>query len=157
MKNSILAVTLFALLALSARDLQAQAYVPYYGPYWDLQYQQYLQYQHYLQWQQYLAYLQQYDPYYELHVMHYQLYLQPYQPYQLYQPCCYAWGAVIPDWSVPIAPRSRAVMNPRPEAFISQRSQATIGTLPGATAPLPRATGPLPRAASPTPQGTGRR
>ena len=73
MKKSFLAVTLLALLVLGTRDLQAQAYSPYYyNPYWDAQYQQY---QQYLQWQQYLAYLQQYDPYYELHVMHYQLYL----------------------------------------------------------------------------------
>src|SRR5207302_7639490 len=97
MKTSFLAVTLLALLVLGTRDLQAQAYGPYYyNPYWDVQYQQY---QQYLQWQEYLAYLQQYDPYYELHVMHYQLYLQPYQPYQIYQPCCYVGG--IPVWSTP--------------------------------------------------------
>jgi hypothetical protein len=150
MKNSFLAVTLLALLAVGSRDLQAQPYGPYYSPYWDVQYQQYLQYQYYLQWQQYLAYLQQYDPYYELHMMHYQLYLQPYQPYQIYQPCCYAWGAVIPDWSVPIGPRPRPVMNPRLQAFIGPRSQIAVSTLPGAT-------GPLPRAASPLSQATGRR
>jgi hypothetical protein len=63
MKKSFLAVTLLALLVLGTRDLQAQAYSPYYyNPYWDAQYQQY---QQYLQWQQYLAYLQQYDPYYD--------------------------------------------------------------------------------------------
>ena len=82
MKNLSLAVTLFTLLILGSRDGQAQVYGPYYGPYWDFQYQQY---QNYLQWQQYLQYLQQYDPYYDLHLMHYQLYLQPYQP------CCYCW------------------------------------------------------------------
>ena len=125
MKKSLLAVTLLALLVLGARDLQAQAYGPYYNPYWDVQYQQYLQYQHYLQWQQYLEYLRQTDPYYELHVMHYQLYLRPYQPYQIYQPCCYAWGVIIPRWSAPVSPRSHA-----------------------AVTPLPRAVGPLPRATS---------
>ena len=51
MKNSFLAITLLALLVLGSRDVQAQAYGPYYDPYWDAQYQQY---QQYLQWQQYL-------------------------------------------------------------------------------------------------------
>ena len=147
MKKSFLAVTLLALLVLGTRDLQAQAYGPYYyNPYWDVQYQQY---QQYLQWQQYLAYLQQYDPYYELHVMHYQLYLPPYPSYQLYQPCCYAGGVIIPEWSAPTGPQSRPNINPRPQV-ISPRSQ-------GAVSPLPRAAGPLPRAASPLPQATGRR
>ena len=99
---------------MGSRDVQAQAYGPYYGPYWDFQYQQY---QHYLQWQQYLQYLQQYDPYYELHVMHYQLYLQPYQPYQVYQPCCYSLGVNIPAWSRPIAPQLRAFINPRSQTL----------------------------------------
>ena len=105
MKALFLGVALLGLLVLDARDLRAQAYVPYYGPYWDVQYQ------HYLQWQDYLRYLRQTDPYYELHVMHYQLYLQPYQPYQIYQPCCYTFG--IPARSstfsrVPHRARSRA-------------------------------------------------
>lgn len=99
MKAFCLAVALFGLLVLDARDLRAQAYGPYYGPYWDVQYQQNLQYQHYLKWQEYLDFLRQTDPYYELHVMHYQLYRQPYQPYQIYPPCCYAIG--IPTWSTP--------------------------------------------------------
>src|SRR5688572_19332019 len=99
MKNLLLAVTLIALLIVGSGAVQAQAYGPYYGPYWDFHYQQY---QNYLQWQQYLHYLQQYDPYYKLHVMHYQLYLQPYQPYQLYAPCCYTLGANIPARSRPI-------------------------------------------------------
>jgi hypothetical protein len=99
MKTSFLAVALLGLLVLGARDLQAQVYGPYYGPYGDVQYQQYLQYQHYLQWQDYLEYLRQTDPYYELHIIHYQLYLQPYQSYQIYQPCCYAFG--IPARSSP--------------------------------------------------------
>jgi hypothetical protein len=113
MKKFLLAVTLLALLVVGSRGVQAQAYGPYYGPYWDFQYQQY---QNYLQWQQYLQYLQQYDPYYDLHVMHYQLYLQPYQPYQLYQPCCYSLGATIPAWSRPFAPalisRSKGAVGP---------------------------------------------
>ncbi len=143
MKKSFLAVTLLALLVLGTRDLQAQAYSPYYyNPYWDAQYQQY---QQYLQWQQYLAYLQQYDPYYELHVMHYQLYLPPYPSYQLYQPCCYAGGVIVPDWSATISPQPRPIMNPRLRAFTGPRSQSAV-------APLPRAAAPLPGAAS-----TGRR
>jgi hypothetical protein len=93
MKASFLAVALLSLLFLRAPEVQAQAYNPYYGPFWDAQYQQYLQYQHELQWQHYLQYLQQYDPYYELHVMHYQLYRQRYyQPYPMYLPCCYGFG-----------------------------------------------------------------
>jgi hypothetical protein len=148
MKKSFFAVTLLALLlVLGTRDLKAQAYGPYYyDPYWDAQYQQY---QQYLQWQQYLAYLQQYDPYYDLHLMHYQLYLPPYQSYQVYQPCCFAGGVIVPD-SSPIGPPSRPVMNPRLQAFINQRSQAAV-------APLPRAAGPLPGAVSSLPQATGRR
>lgn len=120
MKRSLLAVTLLALLLVGSRDVQAQAYGPYYGPYWDFQYQQY---QNYLQWQQYLQYLQQYDPYYDLHVMHYQLYLQPYQPYQLYQPCCYSLGVSIPAWSRPFAPA------------LIPRSEAAGGRLPRGAGP----------------------
>jgi hypothetical protein len=148
MKNSFLAITLLGLLVLGSRDVQAQAYGPsYYDPYWEAQYQQY---QQYLQWQQYLAYLQQYDPYYELHVMHYQLYLPPYPSYQLYQPCCYGGGVIVPDWSAPISPQPRPVMNPRLRGFTGSRPQSAV-------APLPRATAPLPPAASPLPGAIGRR
>lgn len=86
MKALILAIAIFGLLVLCAPNLWAQLYGPYYGPYGDAQYQQYLQYQHYLQWQQYLDYLRQTDPYYDLHIMHYQLYLRPYQAFQTYPP-----------------------------------------------------------------------
>ena len=124
MKNFSLAVTLFTLLIVGNRDVQAQVYGPYYGPYWDFQYQQY---QNYLQWQQYLQYLQQYDPYYDLHLMHYQLYLQPYQPYQIYQPCCYSLGVTIPAWSRPFAPA------------LIPRFEGAVGGLPRRPGP-PRAT-----------------
>ena len=140
MKTSFLAIALLALLLVGARDLRAQVN-PYYDPYWDLQYQQYLQYQHYMQWQDYLAYLQQTDPYYELHLMHYQLYRQFYQPYQAYQPCCYAWG-VVPYSSIPIRPERGPIIAPRGRAFV---------------APLPRAVAPLPRAVSPLPHAAPRR
>ena len=131
MKKSFFAVTLLALLVLGSRDVQAQAYGPYYNPYWDFQYQQY---QQYLQWQQYLAYLQEYDPYYELHVIHYQLYLQPYQPYQIYQPCCFAGVVTVPTIDPrPIGPRSRPGRGPR--------GQGIVAPLPRATAPLPPAVG----------------
>lgn len=133
MKNSLLAITLLGLLALGSRDVQAQVY----DPYWDA-----IQYQQYLQHQQYLAYLQQYDPYYELHVMHYQLYLQPYRSYQHYQPCCYAWGVPI------LEPSTRIETPPRP--VIDSRSRTVV-------APAPRAVSPLPRATSPLPRVTGRR
>src|SRR5215475_12657158 len=148
MKNLFFAVTLFALLVLGGTDVRAQVYSPYYyDPYWDAQYQQY---QQYLQWQQYLASLQEYDPYYELHVTHYQLYLQPYQQYQIYQPCCYPGGVVIPDWSAPVGVPSRPIMSPHLRAFAGPRS-------PAAVAPLPRPTGPLPGAVSSLPPAIGRR
>jgi len=109
MKASCLAIALFGLLVLGAPDLRAQAYGPYYyGPYWDVQYQQYLQ------WQGYLEYMRQTDPYYELHAMHYQLYLQPYQPYQMYAPCCYAIG--IPAWSTPLGRTPHAARSRAPQA-----------------------------------------
>jgi hypothetical protein len=137
MKKFFLAVALLVLLIVGSRGVPAQAYGPFYDPYWEFQYQQYL---NYLQWQQYLQYLQQYDPYYELHVMHYQLYLRPYQPYQIYQPCCYAWGAVIPERPVPLAPRRRS--------GIGRPSQPAGSSLPRATSPLPHAVSPLPNATS---------
>jgi len=132
-----LGLVLFALLGSGARGVGAQPY-PYYDPYWDLHYQQYLQYQHYMQWQDYLAYLQQTDPYYELHLMHYQLYRWPYPPYQVYQPCCFLWG-VVPSRSIPFAPEPRPIVAPR--------RRAAVGPLPRAVGPLPRAVGPLPPAA----------
>ena len=61
MKLLFSTVTLLILLVLVTPNLPAQSYGPYYDPYGDAQYQQYLQ------WQQYLQYLQQNDPYYELH------------------------------------------------------------------------------------------
>lgn len=144
MKKTVLTATLLALLVLGGRDLRAQVYSPYYDPYWDLQYQQYLQYQHYLQWQEYLQYLQLYDPYYELHVMHYQLYLQPYQSYLAYPPCCYTVG--VPVWSTRGGPVRRREIGRRPPFVMTPRSQAAVAPLPRATAPLPPAVGPLPRA-----------
>ena len=121
MKTCLLTVSLLVLLVLGAHEVRAQAYGPYYDPYWDE-----------IQYQQYLQYWQQYDPYYELHVMHYRLYLQQYQPYQVYQPCCYTWGVAVPQWSPPIGPRRQAVISPRPQA---------VGPLPQVVSPLPRATG----------------
>jgi len=105
MKMSLLLIGLLGLLVVSFTDLRAQVYGPYYPPYGDVQYQQYLE------WQRYQDYLRQIDPYYELHVMHYQLYLQRFQPSLLYPPCCYAVG--IPRWSTPLrrvphGPKSRA-------------------------------------------------
>src|SRR5262245_26056532 len=130
MKSLMLAITLVALLALSSRDVGAQAY----DPYWDA-----LQYQQYLQYQEYLASLQSYDPYYELHALHYQLYLPSYS-YQLYQPCCYSRSFAIPG------PVTRFGTPP-----------PFIGSRPLAVAPLPPAVGPLPRAVAPLPRAVGRR
>jgi hypothetical protein len=134
MKTSLAAATLLACLLLGARDLRAQAYGPYYyDPYWE--------YQQSLQWQQYLAYLQQNDPYYELHVMHYQLYLPPPPSYQLYEPCCYPGGVIILQQPVPVGSPPRPIMNPKLRAFIGARSQAAVSTLPRATGPLAPAIG----------------
>jgi hypothetical protein len=84
-------------------------------------------------------------------LMHYQLYLQPYQSYLIYPPCCYAAGVVIPERSVPISPRSRPGMGPRP------RPQAMSPRSGAAVTPMPRAVGPLPGAtASPLPRATRR-
>ena len=113
MKASFLTIALLGLLVLGAPELRAQVYGPYYGPYWDAQYQQYLQHQHYLQWQQYLDYLRQYDPYYELHVLHYQLYVQPYHPNLIYAPCCYGIGIRVP--SKPINRMPHAVRSQEPQ------------------------------------------
>jgi hypothetical protein len=40
--ESFLAILLLGLLVIGAFDLRAQAYGPYYGPYWNVPYQQYL-------------------------------------------------------------------------------------------------------------------
>ena len=66
MKLLVLVIGLLAVLVLGAPDVRAQVYAPYYGPYGDLQYEQYLRWQQ----QQYLDYWRQNDPYYDLHVMH---------------------------------------------------------------------------------------
>jgi|SRR5215470_7691275 len=95
MKTTLL-VAFLCWLVLGAYEAQAQEYT-----YWDA-----AQYQH----------AQQYDPYYELHVIHYQLYLQQYPPYQVYQPCCFV-GGVIPGWTAPIVTVPQVVIPPRPRAF----------------------------------------
>jgi hypothetical protein len=100
MKGLILAIGIISFIVLGRHETMAQMYAPYpYAPYWDgVQYQQY-------------PYPQQYDPYYDLHVMHYQLYLQQYPGYPVYQPfyqpCCFITG-------VPIRP-APAVRQPGPK------------------------------------------
>jgi hypothetical protein len=103
MKVIFLSVALMTLLVLGSHQANAQMYGPYpYAPYWDgVQYQPY-------------PYPQQYDPYYELHVMHYQLYLQQYPGYPVYQPCCFVTG-VAPVWTPPAVRRPHAT-TPRPPA-----------------------------------------
>lgn len=108
MKVTLLAIGLLCLFLVGATDLRAQIYGPYYNPYGDAQYQQYLE------WQRYLDYLQQVDPYYELHVMHYQLYLQRFQPFFVYPPCCYAIG--IPRWSTPLRRMPHGAKSRAPKA-----------------------------------------
>jgi hypothetical protein len=100
MKTAFLTVVLSALIFLVVSDLPAQTYpYPYY--YWDgYQYQQYSP--------------QDYDPYYELHVLHYQLYRPQYQAFPLYppyyQPCCFVGGLVIS--------RPPALMRPEPQVRV---------------------------------------
>jgi hypothetical protein len=100
MKAALLTGILLGLLVSGTHEVQAQAYVPY-GASWDgTQYQQYMQ---------------QNDPYDQLHVVHYQLYLRPYQPnpvYQLYQPCCFVGGLVVPGSVVVLRPRPRVIFSP---------------------------------------------
>ena len=89
MKKFLRAIVVLGFLGLGTARVQGQVYDPYYGFYWDPQYQQYLNFQNYQQWQQYLDHLRKSDPYYELHRMHYQLHLGPYDPYRYYPTCCY--------------------------------------------------------------------
>jgi hypothetical protein len=99
MKATLLTVTLLVLLVSATHEVQAQAYFPY-GAYWG--------------GNQYQQYALQTDPYDQLHVLHYQLYLQPYQsyPYQLYQPCCFVGGVIVPGSVAVIRPRDRVIFNP---------------------------------------------
>ena len=108
MRVIFLAIGLVVLLVAGRAELQAQIYNPYpYAPYWDgTQYQPY-------------PYPQQYDAYYDLHVMHYQLYRQPYG-YPYYQPCCYAPG--IPSlWSAPIVSVPQVIITPRSRPTFRRR------------------------------------
>ena len=92
MKISLMTIILAALLISFTRDVHAQEYNSrYYDQYWDGTESQ--------------SYPQQYDPYYELHVLHYQLYLPQYQY------CCVAGGIVVPG---PIAPLPPGVVKSRP-------------------------------------------
>jgi hypothetical protein len=106
MKALILAIGVMGVIVLGHREATAQMYAPYPAPYWDgAQYQPY-------------PYPQQYDPYYDLHVMHYQLYLQQYAGYPVYQsfyqPCCFVSG--VPVWPAPVSrqPRSKLALRPLP-------------------------------------------
>jgi hypothetical protein len=104
MKTLILAIVVMGVIVLGRHEAMAQTYGPSpYAPYWDgVQYQSY-------------PYPQQYDPYYDLHVMHYQLYLQQYPAYPVYQPfyqpCCFITG--VPIWSTPVIRQSRGKLAPR--------------------------------------------
>ena len=97
MKKIFLAVMFLCLVTLSARDVQAQVYDSYYGSYWG--------------GYQYQGDPQQYDPYYELHVMHYQLYLPQ---NELYYSCCFQTGIVVPGWTAPVVPPRSTAINPAP-------------------------------------------
>ena len=100
MKAIFFAIALAGLLILlGSLDARAQVYAPYPdAPYGDgFQYQPY-------------PYAQQYDPYYDLHVMHYQLYLQPYG-YPVYQP--FVTG-VAPFWPQTVLTVPQVIVTPRP-------------------------------------------
>jgi hypothetical protein len=105
MRPILLLIALMGSLLVGSDNLKAQMYGPYtYGPYGDV-----IQYPPY-------PYPQQYDPYYDLHVMHYQLYRQQYSGYPVYQPCCYVAG--IPVWSAPaVTARRHGTIAPPPRAF----------------------------------------
>ena len=104
MKALLLTIGL-TIFMLGNQHATAQVYQPYpYGAYDNgLQNQSY-------------PYPQQYDPYYDLHVMHYQLYLQQYPGYPVYpsfyQPCCFLSG--VPVWTAPAVRQPRPKIAPRP-------------------------------------------
>ena len=101
MKMAFLAALLIGSIVLGTQEVQAQDYSPYYYP-------------PYGNGAQYQGYAQEFDPYYQLHVLHYQLYLQQYQPYPI---CCFAPGVVVPWWSTPIILRQKVIIGPRPQAM----------------------------------------
>jgi hypothetical protein len=108
MKTAFLAVMLIGSVVLGTHEVQAQAYGSYYyPPSWNEA--------------QYQGYAQEYDPYYELHVLHYQLYLPQYQPYPTYPSCCFAAGVGTPRWSPPIIPPPQVIISPRPPAPMRRR------------------------------------
>ena len=96
--KKIFLVMFLCLVTLSARDVQAQVNDSYYGSYWG--------------GYQYQGDPQQYDPYYELHVMHYQLYLPQ---SEFYYSCCFQTGiVVVPGWTAPVVRPRSATINPAP-------------------------------------------
>jgi len=101
MKTAFLAALLIGSIVLGTQEVQAQDYSPYYYP-------------PYGNGAQYQGYAQEFDPYYQLHVLHYQLYLPQYQPYP---PCCFATGVVVPWWPTPIILRPKVIIGPRPQAM----------------------------------------
>ena len=106
MKALILAIGLMSVIVLGHHEAIAQMYAPEpYAPYWDG-----------VQYQPPYPYPQQYDPYYDLHVMHYQLYLQQYPGYPayqpFYQPCCFVAG--VPIWTAPVIRQPGPKIAPRP-------------------------------------------
>ena len=97
MKAIFFAIMLMGLLVLGSQEVRAQYYNPYaYGPYWGgPQYQP-------------NPYPQQYDPYYDLHVLHYQLYL----PYPGYPNQPFFTG-VAPFWPQAVVGVPQVIITPR--------------------------------------------
>src|SRR5215467_11924963 len=125
MRTGLIAMALVGMLLSFSSNARAQVYDLYY--YWDgTQYQQY--------WPQYDLYYsygdinqypeQEYDPYYQLHVLHYRLYLP--QAYT-YVPCCFVGGVIVPARHRAIIPTN--VISPPPSPisplprFITQPPQ----------------------------------
>src|SRR6516164_2372784 len=94
MKAIFFAIMLMGLLVLGSQDVGAQPYAP---PWYGSQYQPY-------------PYAQQYDPYYDLHVLHYQLYLPQ---YPIYQSCCFAAGVPVLVQPAIRVPAPHVIIGPR--------------------------------------------
>jgi hypothetical protein len=105
MKRLVFVLIFSGWFTLGILNVDGHEYGPdYYSPYWN--------------GAQHPFYPQQYDPYYELHVLHYQLYRPQYQLYYPYPYYCCAPGAiVIPGWTRSIAPLPRRAAGPHPRAF----------------------------------------
>lgn len=109
MKTAFLAVVLIGSVVLGTHEVQAQAYGSYYyPPSWN--------------GAPYQGYAQEYDPYYELHVLHYQSYI--YRNTSLTRhthPAALQQVLTSHGWSPPIIPPPQLIISPRPPAPMRRR------------------------------------